>query len=338
MEDLISVIVPIYNVEKYLKKCVDSIINQTYSNLEIILVDDGSPDNCALIVDEYAKKDKRIKVIHKENGGLSSARNAGLEIATGKYVGFVDSDDTISNEQYEVLYKLIKKYNTKVAFARLQKFGEDEKGNIYTYPSNNEKTTDKVITIEDAIGEILLNEEVGHYVHNKLYARELFDGIEFPLGRTFEDVAILYKVLDKVDKIAYTNQKLYYYLFKRKGAITEKFSESKVKDSLDFHYAEYKYFYEKYPAARKYLTVSFIKSYTSLTEKLYLNNYEKLCINESLLDKYEDFKIAMLEAEKEMMEKYLEPYRLISAIMLNYNREMYKESLEYLVEKLKKVT
>ena len=101
LQEKISVIVPIYNVEDYLHRCVDSIINQTYTNLEIILVDDGSPDNCLKICDEYAKKDSRIKVVHKKNGGLSDARNAGLEIATGEYIGFVDSDDYISLYFYE---------------------------------------------------------------------------------------------------------------------------------------------------------------------------------------------------------------------------------------------
>ena len=103
MSDKISVIVPVYNVENYLRRCVDSIINQTYKNLEIILVDDGSPDNCPVICDEYAQKDSRIKVIHKENGGLSSARNCGMDMATGEYIGFVDGDDWIESDMYKFL-------------------------------------------------------------------------------------------------------------------------------------------------------------------------------------------------------------------------------------------
>ena len=108
MKELISIIVPIYNVEKYIHKCIESIINQTYKNLEIILVDDGSPDNCGNICEEYAKNDSRIKVIHKENNGLSSARNAGLEICKGDYIGFVDSDDYIELNMYEVLINALK--------------------------------------------------------------------------------------------------------------------------------------------------------------------------------------------------------------------------------------
>ena len=112
-EDLISIVIPVYKVEKYLEKCVESVINQTYKNLEILLVNDGSPDNCPKICDEYAQKDNRIKVIHKENGGLSDARNAGIDVATGKYITFIDSDDYISNDYVEYMYNLLKQNNTK---------------------------------------------------------------------------------------------------------------------------------------------------------------------------------------------------------------------------------
>ena len=114
MKDLITIVVPVYKVEQYLDKCVNSIINQTYKNLEIILVDDGSPDNCGKMCDEYAKNDNRIVVIHKENGGLSDARNAGIEIAKGKYISFIDSDDYVTEDYVEFLYALISNNNVEV--------------------------------------------------------------------------------------------------------------------------------------------------------------------------------------------------------------------------------
>ena len=120
MEQLVSIIVPIYNVEKYIKECIDSIINQTYKNLEIILVDDGSPDCCPKICDEYSKKDKRIKVIHKENGGLSSARNAGLDVAKGEYVSFIDSDDVVDEKFIETLYNLCIENNCDISECNFQ--------------------------------------------------------------------------------------------------------------------------------------------------------------------------------------------------------------------------
>ena len=126
MKDLISVIIPIYNVEKYLNKCIDSIINQTYKNLEIILVDDGSPDNCPQICDEYAKKDNRIKVIHKKNGGVSSARNVGLINSTGNYIGFIDPDDYIEPIMYEKLLKVLKESNTLVSMCGFYKIKDNK--------------------------------------------------------------------------------------------------------------------------------------------------------------------------------------------------------------------
>ena len=121
MEEKISVIIPVYKVEKYLSYCVNSVINQTYTNLEIILVDDGSPDNCPKMCDELAKTDKRIKVLHKQNGGLSSARNAGIDIATGEYISFVDSDDTINPQTLEILHKLIKDDNADISMSSWKK-------------------------------------------------------------------------------------------------------------------------------------------------------------------------------------------------------------------------
>ena len=126
MDSLVSVIVPVYKVEKYLSKCLDSIVNQTYKNLEIILVDDGSPDNSGKICDEYAQKDSRIKVIHKENGGLSSARNAGLDIATGEYIAFADSDDSVHLDFVEKLYRAIKEENADIACCSVEDFIEDK--------------------------------------------------------------------------------------------------------------------------------------------------------------------------------------------------------------------
>ena len=132
MNSLISVIVPIYNVEKYLDRCVESIINQTYKNLEIILVDDGSPDNCTQMCDDYAKKDSRIRVVHKENGGLSDARNAGMEVATGEYVSFIDSDDYISLDFYETLFQTMIDNDSDIVECSVVKFYENGKFDEYS--------------------------------------------------------------------------------------------------------------------------------------------------------------------------------------------------------------
>ena len=198
MEDLISIIVPVYNVEKYIKKCIDSIINQTYKNLEIILVDDGSPDNCGKICDEYAEKDKRIKVIHKENGGLSDARNAGIKIARGCYIGFVDSDDWIDKNMYEKLYKTLKEKDADIACCKLirykntiEKISKKFDGRIVEY--DQRQYIKKFFKID--------SQECVYYAWNKLYKRQVIDKEQYPIGLTSEDVVGTYKALLKCKKI-----------------------------------------------------------------------------------------------------------------------------------------
>ena len=221
MEDLISVIVPVYNVEKYLNRCVDSIINQTYKNLEIILVDDGSPDNCGKICDEYAKKDKRIKVIHKENGGQSDARNKGIEIAKGKYVGFVDSDDWIDKNMYEILYKNITKYNCDLSTCNF----------IRTYQKNsregnNEENIFEIYTQDEYIKKFFKigTQECVYYPWNKLYKKKLLERNQYPVGLTSEDVEGTFKYLLKCKQIVTTKVIAYNYFYNNESTTKSKFS------------------------------------------------------------------------------------------------------------------
>lgn len=211
MGDLISVIVPIYNVEKYLTQCIESIINQTYKNLEIILVDDGSKDNSGKICDEYQKKDSRIKVIHKENGGTSSARNEGLEISTGKYIQFVDSDDYIDLDMIEFLYKILKEENADISMCSYYKLNKDK----FTTNATEEKIN---YTSDEALQELLLDTKIRCYVCNKLIDRKCIENIRFPVGRTFEDIITLTKIFTKADKLILVDKPKYYYR-QRKGSI-----------------------------------------------------------------------------------------------------------------------
>lgn len=219
-QPLISVIVPVYNVEKYLKKCVDSILAQTYANLEIILVDDGSPDNCPAICDEYSKKDSRIVVIHKENGGLSDARNAGLEIARGEYIGFVDSDDYIAPEMYEVLLFTAQKNDADIALCNYIRVNEDyEKIESDTI---GKRATDRKYSREEFICELM--QPYGDYyivAWNKLYKSSIFCGLCFEVGKQHEDQFIIHYIVDRCNIIASTKRDLYYYV-QRKGSIMAK--------------------------------------------------------------------------------------------------------------------
>ena len=167
MNDLISVIVPVYNVKNYLEKCLDSIINQTYKNLEIILINDGSTDESLDICYMYEKKDNRIKVYNQENHGLSYTRNRGIELARGKYIGFVDSDDVISPFMYEFLYKAINEYNSKISICDFVRFSDK--------PTFNETYESISLTKIDAIKELMIDKKIANHAVDKLYLRELFN-------------------------------------------------------------------------------------------------------------------------------------------------------------------
>lgn len=213
MDSLISVIVPIYNVEKYLDRCVDSIINQTYKNLEIILVDDGSPDNCPQMCDDYAKKDSRIKVVHKKNGGLSDARNAGMKVATGEYVSFIDSDDYVSLDFYETLFQTMIDNDSDIVECGVVKFYEDNNFDEYS--------DDLKVTNYDTLDglEGLINENpFKQHVWNKLYKTNIALDISYAVGKLNEDEFWTYQTFGKAKKVTRINKTMYYY-FQRNGSI-----------------------------------------------------------------------------------------------------------------------
>jgi glycosyltransferase involved in cell wall biosynthesis len=223
MEYKLSLIIPIYKVEKYLNRCVDSIINQTYTNLEIILVDDGSPDNCGIICDKYAVSDSRIKVIHKPNGGLSDARNAGLDVATGEYIGFIDSDDFIHPGMYENLLKRAGKYNADIAQCSFRRVTGDEM--VEATQSDNEK----VISNLEALDYIYTPFCVDYIVAwNKLYKKELFDNLRFPKSKIHEDEFTTYKLFYRSRIIVICDKKYYYYFQSPNSIIRSNFNVKKL--------------------------------------------------------------------------------------------------------------
>lgn len=227
---LITIIIPVYQVEKYIHKCINSIINQTYRKLEIILVDDGSDDKSGMICDEYAKSDRRVQVIHKENGGLSDARNVALDIMKGTLVTFVDSDDYISDNYVMELYNLIINNNVDISVSNVIKFWQDieiqEKRNIH-------KNRLYIFDTEKALETMFYQDKFDCSACMKMYKSALFDNIRFPKGRIFEDIATIYKVIMKAKRLAYTEQALYYYLQRPESIEHKEFSSSK----LDMYYA-----------------------------------------------------------------------------------------------------
>ncbi len=205
----VSVVVPIYKVEKYLNRCVDSILNQTYTNLEVILVDDGSPDNCGKIADNYSKNDKRVKVIHKQNGGLSDARNCGMEYVTGEYTVFVDSDDWLDNKMIGEMVNAINKFNADVVQTSFYYAYE----NYLLFDNRHfQKDSPPVILYRKTLMyELVRNDTVKNFAWGKLYKTSLIRGIPFEVGVLFEDVFWAYKVMHQVNKYVILNQPMCYY-------------------------------------------------------------------------------------------------------------------------------
>lgn len=204
---MISVIVPVYQVQEYLEPCLDSIVNQTYQNLEIILIDDGSTDNSGKICDKYAGNDARIKVIHKKNGGISSARNAGLKIAEGELIGFVDSDDWIDPDMFSYLQSVLAENSADIVTCAAAPESLPDKQNTVT-----------VLDMESAMSSLLDGGKVDNSVWNKLYTRNVWDGVFFPEGMILEDAATIYKCILKAKRIVVTEYPCYHYRI-RQGSI-----------------------------------------------------------------------------------------------------------------------
>lgn len=253
---LVSIIVPIYNVDAYLTKCIDSLINQTLRNIEIILVNDGSTDKCGKICDEYKIKDNRIKVIHKENGGLSDARNKGLDMASSEYVAFIDSDDWIDVHMIEKLYSLSIKYGADIVQGDyIEVYTDDD---VIKTDINNIETN--CYNREQAL-ELLYSEKHEKTVitWNKLYKRTLFEGIKFPKGKVHEDEFTTYKLLDKANILVDTNIPIYYYR-QRAGSIMNSEFNIKRLDALEAWIERKKYFEQNNLEVLKKKTESMICS------------------------------------------------------------------------------
>ena len=206
MNDLISVIVPVYRVEAYLNRCVQSIVDQTYQNLEIILVDDGSPDQCPQICDHWAKTDDRISVIHKRNGGIPDARNAGIARASGSYIAFVDSDDFVDERFISCLYEQIRETGAEISCIHMQTFNAMEQ-----IQRDTEQYETEILSGAEAINALLDPTGFRSYTWNKMYKRALFEGVQFPVGRMLEDLAVTYRLFELCNRISYRPAKLYFY-------------------------------------------------------------------------------------------------------------------------------
>lgn len=272
MNPLVSVIIPVYNVEQYLDKCVQSVINQTYKNIEIILVDDGSPDKCPKMCDEYSVCDKRIKVIHKSNGGLSDARNAGIDAASGEYITFIDSDDYVEHNYVDLLVKEIIEYNADISCGKHNVIYEDRV--IKQFSGNH-----YVLKPEEAFDMMLYHNDMDVSAWAKLYKKSLFDEVRFPVGRLYEDAATTYRLIDKSEVIVLYSVPIYNYIMRDNSITNNGFSERKL-DLISSTREMTDYIRIHYPKLTDGCDRRLVYAYLStLTQTLKANNVDKSIIN-----------------------------------------------------------
>lgn len=297
--DTISIIVPVYNVEEYLRKCVESILSQSYHLFELILVDDGSTDGSGVLCDELGRLDSRIRVIHKDNGGLSDARNRGIEVATGKYIMFVDSDDYVLPQMCECLLNAVKKYKCQLAICDFLKVYSDNVDEEKDEIDINKVSCTKMKK-EDAYNPFFYKERYVQFevAWNKLYDRELFDGVRFPIGKIHEDTATTYLLLYKAKGIVYIDTKLYCYRQRNNSIMGARITKKSL-DGLDALQQKLIFYSEK-KEARLY-TLAFL--YYKFLILDYMRKWEQYKIgNKHDFDKYICFFQEQFKSNRSLLE------------------------------------
>ena len=316
MGEKISVIVPVYNVEQYLERCVDSIINQTYTNLEIILVNDGSTDNSGKLCDELAKKDERIRVIHKENGGLSDARNRGIDESESDLVGFIDSDDYIDSDMYEVLLKNLNDTDADLSMCALY----DVYNNTPEVQVTNKETWK--LSSEQAIKMVMEAKILSVTAVNKLYRKSLFTDLKFEVGKIAEDAFIMIKLLDKCEKIVATNEKKYYYVHRENSITTQKFS-TKFLNVIEAYEQNSNIILEKYPKLKDVAQTRMNWAYFYVLDRLLLDdNYNDKELENKLISYLKNHRKDILN------DPLFTKGRKIGFIALLLSRNLYRKLIE----------
>lgn len=291
MADLISIIVPVYNVEKYLDQCIESIINQTYKELEIFLIEDGSPDNCGAICDSWAKKDDRIKVFHVDNGGSARARNIGLLHAKGKYVGFVDADDFLMPSMYEILYKLAINSSAEITECGYYKVTSDVMHNSL---NNLEGKTIRTFNTAEALLENVRDTVVQQVVWNKLYLKRIIGNTFFTEGKYIDDEFWTYKIIGSAKKIVSTTEKLYCYRQQEASMMHQSFSLRRM-DALEAKIQRLKYLEQRFPSivseakCNLYFTCIYLQQMAlkdvNKKEQIVMRKKIKNCLNSFCMEK-----------------------------------------------------
>ena len=325
-KDLISVIIPVYNVEKYLMRCVDSVINQTYKNLEIILVNDGSTDSSGILCDELAKNDDRIKVIHKENGGLSDARNTGEQESKGDYIIYIDSDDYVHVDMISSLYEQIRYENADVSICGVM--------NVYVNSQNPQcNDTEQYFVCEkkEFLKEYLIGERIPGSICNKLLKRSVANRLKFPVGKIYEDAFYHYDLISIAEKFV-VNTKPYYYYYHRDGSITTKSFKNKDLAYIDIYNKYYELILKKYGDLEEEGFFRMAYSYFFILDKMLLEEgYNKL-------EEYDNVvKFLKRNAVKIFRNDIFRKGRRIAALALLIDVRLYRKLLLKNIEQSRKV-
>lgn len=289
----VSVLVPIYNAEKYIQRCLDSIINQTYENIEIILIEDGSKDNSLKIIKEYEKKDKRIKIFPIENNGVADARNKAVENAIGEFLTFVDSDDFIEKDYIETLYMNLKKYNADIAVCNCINIIEEtgEKSHK-SFGINTVKEYNKI----EAVESLFYYNFLRHSPWGKLYKKEVWNNIRFPLGKNYEDLAILYKLFLNSNKVIYIPEEKYNYIIRQGSIVHNEIRKSDVEAIIEYSQKILEDITENYPElipAAEYL-IGYLS--LSLWRKIPNGKYEEY--DEIIKKNIKKYRLTVLKNDK----------------------------------------
>ena len=319
--DLISVIVPIYNVSEYLRRCLDSIVGQSYKRIEIILVNDGSTDNSGEICKEYAQKDNRIKIIEKQNGGLSEARNYGINIAKGNYITFVDSDDWLEEEYIEVLYKCIYKEQCDVSICDFYNITSSKK--ILNKYMNNEY--EYVYKGKEALIELLKAEKFSTSAWGKLYKRSLFLERRYPVGKIYEDIPVTYDIFLSDIKAIFIAKPLYNYFY-RNNAISKMSFSVKRLDAINFMEDIGDRVIAKYPELRKFVEIRLFSVYFN-TYLTFNREKEFLSYKKEIKKKIRKYRLKVLFSN--ISSKQMKRKAIISVLNLNLIKKILYIRKEY---------
>ncbi len=312
---MISVIVPVYNVEKYLDRCVQSILAQTYSDFELLLVDDGSPDRCGEMCDEYAKSDERVRVIHKQNGGLSDARNCGIEHATGDFFQFVDSDDYIHPEMLETLYRILTAQNADLAVCSACDVFEGTE--VPMSKESNEFTLNKVESYR-----YMLQGKGLPSVCNKLYKRETVGSARFATGKLYEDGFFLPDVMKNVAKTAVTTMQMYYYFRRADSIVTKSFSHADL-DVIEAYERCAEIVKRDCPAALDSVKFRIYYAYFAVLDKMLVcNDFKSIPEYKKIVEYLRSHTWDILR-----VEGFGTP-RKLAAVALKFSVQLYKQILE----------